>query len=488
MTTPTPCSATWRRRVAAYHDGGLVSTERNAIEAHIRTCATCQALITSYDQVYRALRAMPGFEGVLTITRPGTRRGVGSSQRPSFTYPGRSYTGPEGRRGMRSAGGGAVVVTLLLVLAVVFLAGRNNGFFGPSSQSVTSTNPTAVPAPTFGITVPGGAPCANQRATAQQPYVYTDVTKTVWEVVGCNQPTRLTTLPVADSELGAWSPDDSKVLAFAPALPQRTATTITHLYLLGYNQAPQLLDLRLSANGPALTADDAIWVNTTSLIVRSHTTVLHVDLTTNIVTALPFTATQIEWRANMLFYSTIQAGQAILYRYDPATKITTKMLSLGVGMDTCQVWTCWSNAAWDVSQDGLSVAHQSPLPKHVPTSQITNTGLVLQDLGTGAESAAGSMPFSNAPIALHISPDSHFIAAINMDANATTISTVVDNFIGLQTLTFAQAGRLEWRPDSAALIIMPFSATSTTQPMEALVLADITTQLQTGTGNYDWQV
>jgi hypothetical protein len=490
MTTPTPCSAAWRRRVAAYHDGGVVGSERNAVETHIRECATCQEAVRSYDQTYRALRALPGFEGVLTITRPGTRRGLGSAQRPSLTYPGRNHAGNDYPNSMRPAYGGSisVMVSLLLILGIIFLVGRDDGLFGPFAQPAPATAPVSTVAPTYGATVPGGKVCANQQANSFEPYIYTDASQTMWEVVGCNAPIRYTTLPAADADVGLWSPDDSDVMAFTPSLPQRTTSTITRLYILSYGHDPQLLDVRLKSTEPLLTVDDAVWVNTTTIIVRSHRDVYQIDLTTLAITVLPFKATRIEWRNDAIFYSTIANGQATLRRYDPTTGSDTKVLSLGAGQDSCQTWRCWSNAPWDVSNDGLWVAHQYPLPQSIPTAQATTTTLVLENLASSMREAAGTMPVSDAPIGLYISPDDHFIAASPLDATQTSMPTTIDNLLGLPQFTVAKTGRLVWRPDSGALIISPFGVASSSRAVEVFVDTNATIVLPAGTGNYDWQV
>lgn len=488
MTTSTPCSAAWRRRVAAYHDGGIVGTERNAVEAHIRACATCQELIRGYDQVYRALRAMPGFEGVLTITRPGTRRGLGSAQRPSFTYPGRSYAGPEGPHPMRTAGGGTMIITLLLVLGVIFLVGRNNGFFGPSAQPA-ATPQSATPLPTFAAVAPDGIICANQGATVPEPYAYVDALNSVWTVSSCNSPSKMAVLPSGNVDLGAWSPDDSAVLAFSPALPQRAATTITRLFIVGQNGSVEPVNLRLTPTSPLLSADDAVWSNTMTVLVRSGTKVLQVDLPSQSVHQLPFTATQIEWRSNELFYSTVLGGHASLHRYDPVTGINTTLLSLGVGQDICVAWRCWTNAPWDVTTDGLWVAHQYPLPTTIPTTaQGTSASLVLQSINTGARRVVCSLPISSAPIAISVSPDNRFISAINEDASQTSVQLVVGNLIGRPVLTFPQSGRLVWRPDSGAVIIAPFGSAASAHPIEIFMPNGEGTSLQPETGNYDWKV
>lgn len=491
MTSAPACNAAWRRRVSAYHDGGIIGAERAAVEAHIRACVACQTLLASYDRLYRNLRAMPGFEGVLTITRPGSRRGLGSTARPSLTYPGRSLTNLPARQRLRRAGSGSAIVTLLILLGLVFVVGRSNGFLGPETQPMATPvgRPIVALTPTFAAQSPNGTPCANQGAAAPQPYSYSDMQGTIWLVNGCGNPTKMATLPFTDFDVGAWSPDDSQVLVFTPSLAHQTASTPTRLYTVNLKGALRAITITPAGVAQPFTADDAVWVSTTSLIVRSQTRLVQVDLTANTVTPLTMTATQIAWRANMLFYSTVHQGRATLHRYDPYTKIDTVVLQLGAGQSTCTTFRCWSTVPWAVTGDGLWVAYQYPPPNAVPTSVSggPTAQLVMQNIPTGKRSVLATLPITSAPLQIAIAPNDVNVAAIGVDPAQANVGLILSSITGRTPITFPQYGHITWRADGQAMVVTPLLPSTSTAPLLVFMPDGTSVTLAPGTTNFAWQ-
>ncbi len=51
-----------RKKLSAYQDGEVTSAEKDAIDAHLRTCETCQKEHEVLLQTYRVLRSMPEIE------------------------------------------------------------------------------------------------------------------------------------------------------------------------------------------------------------------------------------------------------------------------------------------------------------------------------------------------------------------------------------------------------------------------------------------
>jgi hypothetical protein len=489
-STPT-CSAAWRRRVSAYHDGGLLGEERATVEAHIRSCATCQALLASYDHLYRDLRALPGFEGVLTITRPGSRRGLGATARPSLTYPGRSLPNLPARQRLSRAGGSSVIATLLVILGLIFIIGRENGFVGPETPPAPTAvgRPVAVLTPTFAPHFPNGAPCANQGATSPQPYSYSDTKGTIWLVNGCGNPTKMATLPFTDFDIGAWSPDDSQVLVFTPSLAHRSPNTPTRLYAVGQNGAVRQIAVTPPGVTTPYSADDAQWASTTSVIVRSQDRLVQVDMPAQTVTPLPMTATRIAWRANALYYSTVHQGRATLRRYDPFTKSDTAVLQLGAGQAACTTFRCWDTIPWDVTTDGLWVAYQYPPPTAVPTSASGGSAaqLVLQNIATGKRIMLAQLPITSAPIQIAIAPSDVYVAAIGIDPAQTSVLMVLSSISGRTPITFPQYGHITWRADGQAMVVTPLLASPSVAPLLVFTPDGTTTTLAPGTTNFAWQ-
>jgi hypothetical protein len=492
MTDATACNDAWRKRISAYHDGGVLGEERTAVEAHLQSCVTCQQIIAGYDQLYRDLRTMPGFEGLLTITKPGSRRGVGSTARPALTWPGKSLPDPNGAM-RRSAGGGTLLLTLLVLMGLIFLVGRDTGVIGPSSNANLTgpqqgVAPTAYPSPTFAARTPGGTLCANMNANTLMTYSYADNHSNLWRVTDCDDPAQLRTLALTDFTLGAWSPDNSQQIIFSPALAHRSATTRIQVAIMSiYKTSLQPIALTPTGITTPLSAQEAVWTGDATLLVLAQSRVVQVNLTTNTETWLGMTATHIAWRANALFYSTVAQGHATLHRYDPATKADTSLLSLGAGQTTCATSACWNTIPWDVSSDGLSVVYQYPPPTTLPTSISGNAAatLVLEDLRTGDRTTLATLPITGTPLAIQIAPDGHRVAAYATNPGTTPLLVVSSD--GKTSLTFAVQGQIAWRPDGQALIVSPLAPSSTSAPMLINVDTDQTSSLPTLTADYLWQ-
>ena len=494
MTTASPCSDTWRRRVSAYQDGGVLGPERLSVEAHLHTCQVCQALIVDYDKLFRDLRSLPSFEGVLTITKPGSRRGFGATSRPSLTWPGKSLSGLSHRNGQRPSGG-TIIVTLLLLMGLLFVFGHEYATIGPSAAPNTTTrsstlHPTPVASPTFSALTPAGLPCANAGASAALPYAYADNTGAIWSVMRCADSVKQMTLPFTDFDIGAWSPDNTQLTILTPAAVHRTAGVRTHLYL-ALPASSSITEVNLIPTGTTtpLSADEAFWTSNTTLIVRAQTKVLQVNPTTHVVTALGFAATHIEWRADALFYSSVSQEQTTLHRYDPITKQNTSLLALGAGQSTCTTSHCWTSAPWDVSQDGLTVAYQYPTALAIPTVTTGSVAatLVLQDFKTNTRTTLAPMPITSATETINISPNGHDVAVLATDPTQSTIPLIIASSDGKSSHTFEQQGACAWRPDDQALLVMPSFPTATNKAVLITLATDNVTSLPTLTADYVWK-
>jgi hypothetical protein len=493
MTSASECTESWRKRVSAYHDGGVLGEERAVVETHLRDCQPCQALLGSYDTLYRELRTMPGFEGVLTITKPGSRRGVGATAKPSLTWPGRSLTDLNSTNGHRprSGSGGSIIVTLLILLGLAFLVGREANVLGPNAvlpQATSASLPIVPPKPTLAAFTPGGTACADRGTTISHIYSYNDAQGNIYQITGCLDPVKLATLPFTDYDLGAWKPDASGLLVFSPALAHRTPQTQTHLSVLAANG--NLHAVNLTIGSTTYSADDAVWASTTTLIVRSQTKLLLADLSKPGASLLPMTATQIAWRANALYYSTVQKGHASLHRYVLTTKTDTTLLDLGAGQTACPTYTCWTNAPWDVSADGQWVAYQYPVvttvPKNVGTS--THAELVLQALHSATRTNVAALPISGALTTIAIAPNNRYVAAMGMDAVQGGTELVLGTADGKAPALFAMHGRIAWRADSAVLIAMPLLPSASTAPALIDVAHGTASPLVPDTTGYSWQI
>lgn len=487
-TTLRPCTDAWRRRVSAYQDGGIVGEERQAVEAHLQTCAACQALVADYDQLFRDLRSLPSFEGLLTITRPGSRRGLGANSRPMLTWPGKSLPEPKGPAARRPTGG-TIIITMLLLLGLALLFGHGLNEIGPSTavNPTNHTQSTPMPVPTLNAVTPQGLPCANAGATAPMPYTYLDAHATLWRVASCADPVKQLTLPFSDSSVGTWSPNNTQIVFIMPALTHRTVGTRTHLFVASpYGQTISEVKYAATNATADMDAQAAIWLDDETLIIRTQTKVLEFKLSTHILANLGFSATQIEVRANLLFYSTVAQGQTTLHRYDPATKQDTMLLALGAGQDLCVTSHCWGSAPWDVSLDGLSVAYQYPPTQNLPSVPVA-AQLVLQNLRTGTRTMLGSMPLSSATQAISISPDGHYVATMGTDPTQTSIPLTVVSSDGKTQHTFALQGTCAWRPDDQALVITPTTPTETAKAVLVNILTNKQTPLAAQIADYLWQ-
>jgi len=58
-----------RKKLSAYQDGEVTSAEKDAIDAHLRTCEACRKQHEALLQTYRMLRGLPEIEPAPGLTR-----------------------------------------------------------------------------------------------------------------------------------------------------------------------------------------------------------------------------------------------------------------------------------------------------------------------------------------------------------------------------------------------------------------------------------
>jgi hypothetical protein len=487
MSDPQPCTPAWQQRVSFYHDGGLRGEAREQVEAHLRECTACQTLLASYDRIYRDLRAMPGFEGLLTVTKPGTRRGLGAAMRPTITNPGQSLT-----RFSRSPGrlGGGLLAILLIMAMALLLAARNDiVLIGPSGQpqSNASTAHTSTSLTTLPALRPDGAPCANVDASNIPPYIYTDSNGIIWQVVNCLNPTEMAGLPVSDFDVGPWSPDQSRMLAISPSLADRTTGKPTTLYAVTHTGIVSQIPLSLGTT--SYSADEAVWTGANTLYVRSGAKVLQVNVASSVVTPMPITATHIVWRAGMLFYSVVQANATLeLHRYNPLTAQDTALANLGAVEPGCVDLHCWGAPSWDVSADGLSAAYAFPSPSAPITGGVTVPAKIMLDtLQTGATKVLAGVSLVASRAELAFSPNGTRVAFATMVAATNVEQLVIASTDGTPALSSAQQGRLAWRSDSKLLIVMPLLPSASSNAIGMTVPGWHVVTLPAATTGYAWE-
>ncbi|MBA3826539.1 MAG: zf-HC2 domain-containing protein [Ktedonobacterales bacterium] len=487
MSDLAACTPAWRRRVSAYHDGGLPSPERSLVEDHLRDCLACQHVLASYDQIFRELRALPGFEGLLTITKPGTRRGMGGTMRPSFTWPGKNTSSNVGplRDNGRPTGGGPIILSLLVLLALAFLVGRTSDLIVPQAQSMlTHTAPT----PTLAAFTANGVLCANVDQTTHATYLSSDNHGHIVSVADCGASHPIATVTPTDLQFEALSPDNAKLLVTSPALTTRKAGQRTHLYVLTLANG-DWREVGLSPDGvqAPYSADEVGWQNASTFILRSGTTVAQVDLVKHTVTPLGINATHIAVRGTTLFYSSVLGGRATLHRRVLGPPIVDDVvLALGAGTEACTTPTCWQTIPWDVSADGKLVAYPTPVPTQPLTATATNATLILQNLPANTHTTLGTLKLSTAPMAVSIAPTARFVAVIGQTATAPP-QLLVFKADGSAVRSDVVYGRCAWRPDGSALVAMPFIPSTTEVPHLINVVTGSSLNLTPLTTNYLWE-
>ncbi len=484
MPTSAACTTIWGRRISDYHDGGLSSTERAETEEHIRVCVQCQATLQAHDRLYRGLRATPGFEGMLTLTRPGTRRGMGAAQRPMFSWPGRTLGAAPARRG-----GGLSTVVVVLVLAVIagsaIFAGHIVVSYGPSAtrgaSSVSAPSPTPTFTPPLGNLTPNGTACANAGTTYPASYAFANTAGSISIVTGCDNPIQLTRLSGGPWQIDGWSPDGSTLAVQslqdgALAVIDRSSGVVRPVNLGG------------AVTSPA-RADEAVWASTGLLIVRSGQSLLEVDLVSRTVTPLNVSrVTHIEWRADALYYSVSATGATIVHQRDVATNADAVVATLADNLGGCAATSqgCAVAPAWDVSPDGTFILYQAP-----SLANAAQTLLQYSQVANGTPVSAPktllTLPYSGAPIALELSPNGTKLAIATPGDGAQAGSVMIFDIPGQTSVTLAGQVSFAWRYDSQALVIEPDAPTSGATPRLYDLVTKQSLQLPVGTASYFWQ-
>lgn len=471
------CTPDWGRRVSDFHDGGLTHQQRGAVEAHLATCGACRALLRRYEHLYGDLRSLRGFEGPLRVERPGPA--PASPRRVLFP---RLQDGASGR-----SWNGIAAILLMLTLALTIVAGRAVLLAGPlATPAVTPTSALGFDGQPAQRTTPNGTPCANVGNAIAAPYVYSGADGQLWTITNCQNPQLLTRLTFPDYRLGDWSPDHRYLIVFSAA---NIAVALTNLYLLDAKTGVlETMDLRSNVRGPAISADNALWVSTTELLVQTQGALLHVNVVSGQVTALGITnVARIVGRDQAVYYSVVANGQATVRRHDFGTGTDTLIFNLGAGGDACAAagGGCLWTAAWDVSPDGTHIAYQYPLPTSVPAPGTSVPAqLVAQSLnGTSPRQPLYSLPLTTAAIQVLYSPDNTRVAG--QVAGSPTIT--VANLIRQNTFTVPGNDTFFWRPDGLAILAEPTTLHQVSPAVISLLLTNQHLALPAATANYVWQ-
>lgn len=149
MTTEPLAGCTLRLSaddLSAWRDGALDDAAKARLDTHISECAACRTRIGEYDDIARALRAIPTPEPLHALGSNPRTRGATTSERPTPAHPAIRH-----RRAFSSLGAFAAVVLLALGFAQVlhFLTppGVRTSTTATSQPQGTSTPiPTAIPA------------------------------------------------------------------------------------------------------------------------------------------------------------------------------------------------------------------------------------------------------------------------------------------------------------------------------------------------------
>jgi|GEM_PF-3017237 len=478
------CTEAWHKRVSAYHDGGITIEEQSLVAAHLQSCDSCQRLLQEYEQLYRGLRATPGFEGILTLTKPGDRRGVGASMRPMHTYPNSGYM--NGRRPqvpvfinrIITAG---IVLAILAIIFIVHIAQTGSVSLSEQSAKVADKNATLQPTSLLGSQTPNGTACANAGSNNQQlTYLYARSGGEVMQVSGCSNPVSMGTILPSNFHLGSWSPNGQQLTVFTP--DTLTATTIVQLAIWD-KTTRQIQQVPIY-----VSADDAVWASNSILIVQAHHMLEAFDINThNIVYISSSSVQQMVWRAGHLFYSTNDNGVTTLHSYDIATNNDTQLLQLPISRPTCSdlVFNCLDGAIWDITADGTRVVFTQP-------HQLTSTQLDVSVVRLADKTTLTTvgLPYDTVPRRLWVSPDSQYVAIATESTSSRPVTVEVmalSDITTLEPIRVTALDSLVWRPDSQALVIEPLHQSPTVVPQLLRLATGKTTPLQLITSDYVWE-
>lgn len=478
----TSCTDSWRRRVSDYHDGGITGPDRAEIEAHIATCAICQSALASYDRVYRQMRSLPGFEGMLTVTKPGNRRGIGGSARPTFTWPGHSTVGSQRRAG---GTGGSIAIALVLLVAIAVVLGRGSVVFTPQSPNIAEV-PTPTVIPTMAAKTANGLPCANDEAEYPQAYIYSDANGLIWQVQQCHAPVKVTALPFTDFRLGPVSPDGQNLTIITPAAHSVHA----HLYDFGVKSG-KLRELSSVSGAATLptSVQDLAWSDNATMLVLAGGHVYSENVTTTTTTLLPISATKIAWRNQQLFYSVPNQGQLVIHSFDPTSKADSVVFLFGPLSQSCPAGPACSSPTlpWDITPAGDTVVFPATIPTAGGASSGSGSGLYAANLKSGNRTQIASLPVPEATVQ-HIlfAPDGLHVAVQWPDTTPAGAHLKIASIDGGKVLDVPGNDAVAWRPDTNAIVVMP-AAVSATNPAQLVLLdASHTLDLPPKTLNYLW--
>jgi hypothetical protein len=462
MSAVTGCTTSWSRRVSDYHDGGLPQEDRAEVEEHIRGCVACQAQIASYDRFYRRLRSLPGFEGMLTITKPGTRRGRGAAQRSTFTWPGSTASGT----GQRGGGLSNYIVTLFMVVLLALAVVAGHGALGrilpsgpPSLRGVATSGPTATPIPPLPALTPNGTTCANVGAQSPPTYVYLAKDNTVYFVTNCNNPIHLGSLPAGVMSLGGWSPD-GKLIA---AIGQPKGSTHRMLYTLdGTSGAVHQMSIDSGSTGASASVDAALWTSATTMIVSLQGSLSTVDIRTQTVTPMNVAqVTHMVWRGSLLYYSVVTQGKVALHSRDLTAGTDIVVMTLDICGD---VQGCPNSSAWDISADGMHVVYAT-----TPSAQ--NPAQVMYQWLNGGQSAVTlwTMPASVGISSVAFSPGGSKVAVAGASSQGQSSGLTVVSTSGGKLLSVDKVSAFTWRYDGQAIVYEQTAASGALTPHIALL-------------------
>ncbi len=493
----------WRQRISAYQDDTLADEERLRVEHHLRTCATCQEMLLSYEQIYRGLRMMPGFVGSLRApqTLPNTRR---TQRRLRLPWSG-------GYPSNQPSFAAVLAAVLIVLLAVTVISSRELLLIGPSSDQATPGGGlfNVSVTPTLGAFTSDGQVCANDATLQAAPYIYGGENGNVFLTTNCDASALAFTLPYATYRVADWSSDGRYVLTIG-------ATSGPGPLAIGDIQTGMARSLSFtpSPGGYPTNFDEAVWVGDTQIIARAGNDLY--SLTASGATQWTLTAiatqsvTHLIRRGTQIYVSLVKAGTApaqpiapgqpvaptqtvaTIAMLDPLANTLTTIFDLGAGGDPCASHggTCLWTAAWDIAPDNLHIVYQSPLPTTAtipsmggPSIAATLTYSPLQPSPGTKPQPLFTLPYTIQTPTVMFSPDSFRVAAQAVGAHNVTVASVVR----MTAKSVPASTMFVWRNDGLALIFEPLASHQNVQPHLYLILTGQNLPLTARTFQYQWE-
>ncbi len=487
----------WRQRISAYQDGTLSGEKQLLVEQHLRTCAACQQMLLSYEQIYRDLRMMPGFAGRLRApqTVPNTRR---TQRRLRLPWSG----GYHSNQPSFAAGLAAVLIVLL---AITLISSRELLFIGPSSDQALPGGGlyNIAVTPTLGAFTSDGQVCANDASLQAAPYLYGGENGNVFLTTNCDASALAFSLPYATYRVADWSNDGRYVLTIGTASGPgplaigdiQTGTARS----LSYSQ---------SAGSFPTNFDEAIWVNDSEILARAGNDLYSLTTATTPpggdatqwtrATIAARSVTHLIRRGTLIYVSVVKTGStpgqlvATIDIFDPVANALTTIFDLGAGSDPCASSdnTCLWNAAWDISPDNQHIVYQAPLPTNATLPSVNDPSIPATLTYEPLQPSPGTkpQPLFALPYTLQIpnvlfSPDSFRVAAQAVGAHNVMIASVVQ----MTAKSVPASTMFVWRNDGLALIFEPLASRQNVQPRLYLILTGQNLPLTARTFQYQWQ-